>query len=669
MSQKYADIIIDISHEAIDRSFEYIVPEPLSDLVEVGTFVEIPFGRYNTVRTGYVTGLHDEPVFDPTKLKELIGVPGKSLAIEGRLIQLASWMRQTYGGTMINALKTVMPVKEKIRKQAAREELPDYELTKPPVLELSMLQQSLADDFAKDFAAGEANVYLLKGITGSGKTEVYIHCMKQVIAAGGQAIMLIPEIGLTYQNIARLKQHFGDRVAFINSRQSKGEKFRVFEQAKAGEIDVVVGPRSALFTPCKNLQLIVMDEEHDGAYKSDQTPKYHAREVAIKRGELEHAPVILGSATPTMESYTKAKEGAYKLWELPCRAGESELSDVTVVDMRDELHKGNRSILSEKLYEMIGDRLKKKQQIMLFINRRGYHSFISCRECGETVRCPKCDVSLSLHANGTLMCHYCGHTEAKPVACPACKSKMIGGFGTGTEKVEQEVLKEFPQARILRMDKDTTTRKGDHARILNAFLNHKADILIGTQMIVKGHDFANVTLVGIMLADLSLFANDFRSCERTFDLLTQAAGRAGRGEEKGDVLIQTYQPEHYAIAAAAKQDYEGFYEMEMAYRRMLRYPPAYQMFVVLMVSENYDRAVEASENLGRILKDMVGQSRTVSVIGPGDATIGKINNLYRRVIYVKCPDTETLETLRDIADGYTAEEVALLVDVNPIMAY
>ena len=669
MPTTYADIIVDISHEAIDRVFEYKIPEPIAELISVGTFVEFPFGTANKVRTGYVIGIHETPGFDPDKIKEICGVPGKGLAIEGNLIRLAAWIRESYGGTMISALKTVMPVKERVRNRETKKEIETMELEKPPVLTLTEEQQALVDGFTHDFESRDYKTYLLRGITGSGKTEVYIGCIRRVIEEGGQAILLIPEIGLTYQTIARLKQHFGNRVAFINSRQSKGEKYRVFESAKAGELDVVVGPRSALFTPCRNLKLIVIDEEHDGAYKSDQTPKYHAREVAEKRAELEGAALILGSATPTMESYTRAKKGEYKLWELDSRAGEGELSKVTVVDLRDELHRGNRSILSTKLHEMIEERLSKKQQVMLFINRRGYHSFVSCRECGESIKCPRCDVSLTLHANGALMCHYCGHTERSPQKCPKCSSKMIGGFGTGTEKVEQEIKKCFPAAKTLRMDKDTTLRKGDHARILNAFMNKKADILIGTQMIVKGHDFANVTLVGIILADLSLFANDFRSSERTFDLLVQAAGRAGRGELPGDVLIQTYQPEHYAIAAAAGQDYEGFYEMEMAYRRMLRYPPAYQIFAVLMVSEDRELAVRASEELAAGIKAAAGDTRSTTVIGPGDAMIGKINNLYRRVIYVKCEDMNRLQKLREVADTYEAEGVSLAVDVNPLLAY
>ena len=364
-----------------------------------------------------------------------------------------------------------------------------------------------------------------------------------------------------------------------------------------------------------------------------------------------------------------AQLGKYKLWKLMERPDGMEQSTVSVVDLREELKLGNRSIVSKELHDLIEDRLEKKEQIMLFINRRGYNSFVSCRECGEVIKCPKCDVSLSLHANGFMMCHYCGHIERQPKECPSCHSKLIGGFGTGTEKVENEIKRLFPQARTLRMDKDTTMKKGAHGDILSRFMNHKADILIGTQMIVKGHDFENVTLVGIMLADMSLFANDYRAGERTFDLLTQAAGRAGRGEKKGHVLIQTYQPEHYAIVAASKQDYEKFFDMEMSYRSLLKYPPVYNMMVVLIASENYDAAVKASENLYRQISDASREFSGVRVIGPGDATIGRINDIYRRVIYVKAQKEDELSKIRDVADEYSDESVSVLVDVNPVNMY
>lgn len=669
MSQKYADIIIDISHEAIDRTFQYKIPEELADSIEVGLQVSVPFGQGNRLRRGYVIEITKTPSFDVQKMKCVADIPDKALKMEGKLIRLAAWMRDTYGSTMIHALKTVMPVREKIRKTAQKVETPSYRLEKPPVLALNEHQQRLVDAFCGDWNAGIRETYLLRGITGSGKTEVYIGCVKEVIRNGGQAIILIPEIGLTYQNVARFEQHFGGRVALIHSRQSKGEKYREFMRAQNGEVDVVIGPRSALFTPCAHLSLIVIDEEHDMAYKSDQTPKYHARETAIERARLEGASVILGSATPTVESYAFARLGRYRLWELPERPDGMTLSEVSVVDMREEFHMGNRSIVSKELHDLIAGRLEKKEQIMLFINRRGYNSFVSCRECGEVIKCPKCDVSLSLHKNGFMMCHYCGHIEREPKRCPKCGSGMIGGFGTGTEKVEAEIHRLFPQASTLRMDKDTTMRKGAHGEILNQFMRREADILIGTQMIVKGHDFANVTLVGIMLADMSLFANDFRAGERTFDLLTQAAGRAGRGSVPGHVLIQTYQPEHYAIATAAKQDYEEFFDLEMAYRRLLRYPPVYHMMVLLVTSEEEQAAREASEELAAQCRIAAKSYRHVGIIGPSEAGISKINNVYRRVVYVKARDAEVLTELKNKADTYNREGVSVMVDVNPMATY
>ncbi len=669
MSQKYADIIIDISHEAVDRTFQYIIPEELEDSIEVGMQVSVPFGNSSRVRKGYVINITNKPTYDVDKLKAVAGIPEKSLALEGRLIKLAAWMKNKYGSTMINALKTVMPVKEKVRQVATKDVETEYIIERGPVDILSEEQQALVDEFKMDSEAGKLRTYLLHGITGSGKTEVYIECIKTVIGQGNQAIVLVPEIALTYQNVARFKQHFGDRVAVINSKQSKGEKYREFMRATEQSVDVVIGPRSALFAPCKNLGLIIIDEEHDNAYKSEQTPCYHARETAIERGRLEGASVILGSATPTIESYCMAKLGTYKLWQLKNRPQNASLSEVSVVDMREELRLGNRSIISKELHDLIEDRLAKKEQIMLFLNRRGYNTFVSCRECGEVIKCPKCDVSLSKHNNGFMMCHYCGYIEREPKECPKCKSKLIGGFGTGTEKVEEEIKKIFPDAKTLRMDKDTTMKKGAYSKILTDFLNHKADILVGTQMIVKGHDFSNVTLVGVILADMSLFANDYRSGEITFELLTQAAGRAGRSERPGKVLIQTYQPDHYSIMSAAKQDYEGFYEMEMAYRRLLRYPPVYNMMVVLMESEDEKKLHSFSKGAFDELSKLSKIMQSTRVIGPSDATVSRINNVYRRLIYVKSSDETELKQIMDKIEEYNVEDINITLDVNPVKMY
>lgn len=669
MSQKYADIIIDISHEAIDRAFQYKIPDELIDCIEIGTKAQVPFGNGNKLRQGYVIGITDTPSYDEDKIKYIDSVDEKGLQIEGKLIRLAAWMHETYGSTMINALKTVMPVKQSVRAAAKKVVEEEYVVEKPPVLELNTAQQSLVDEFCSDFHAGRRKNYLLRGVTGSGKTEVYIGCIKKVIEDGGQAIVLIPEIGLTYQNVARMKQHFGSRVAVIHSKQSKGEKYQMLMKAGRHEVDVIIGPRSALFTPCDNLKLIIIDEEHDAAYKSDQPPKYHARETAIERARLEGASVILGSATPTIESYALAKLGRYTLWELTDRPCGMRLPDVSVVDMREEFHMGNRGIISQELKELMNECLGRNEQVMLFINRRGYNSFVSCRECGEVIKCPKCEVALSLHNNGFMMCHYCGYIEREPKQCPKCKSKMIGGFGAGTEKVEAEINRLFPEAKTLRMDKDTTGRKGAHAAILNKFKQHKADVLIGTQMIVKGHDFNNVTLVGIILADMSLFANDFRAGERTFDLITQASGRAGRGDKDGNVVIQTYQPEHYAIATAAKQDYEEFFNMEMSYRRLLKYPPVYNMMVLLITSEDKDMAYEASKQLATALKKLGAGMDKLRIIGPGDASISKINDVYRRVIYIKAYGMDNIIKMRQAIDNYNQDGVNISVDVNPMSTY
>ena len=681
MSQKYADIIIDISHEGVDKTFEYKIPDELSDVVQTGSVVNVPFGRWNKVQKGYVIEVKDIPEYDPEKLKEIIEIDEKSIEVEASLIRLAAWMKETYSCTMITALRTVMPVKEKVsaRKPGVdiMESVPEF----APIEELNDQQRAVVDKFCDDYSSGKRDRYLLHGITGSGKTEVYIQLAKKVTDEGRAVIMLIPEIALTFQTVARFRAVFGDRISILNSRLSKGEKFREFERARTGETDIIIGPRSALFTPFERLGLIIIDEEHDNSYKSESTPKYHARETAFKRAEIEGAAVILGSATPSVTSYHMAETGKLTLMSLDKRAAGSSLPSVTIVDMRDELKKGNRSIISGALYEKLSAAFSAGEQAMLFINRRGFNTFVSCRECGEVIKCPRCDVSLSLHGSSTLMCHYCGHTEVMPKACPKCKSKLIGGYGTGTEKVEAEVQRLFPGVKTIRMDKDTTKTKGSHGRIISAFRNHKADCLIGTQMIVKGHDFGNVTVVGAILADLGLFDSDYESSERTFDLLTQAAGRAGRADKKGYTVIQTYQPEHYAIMTAAEQNYEGFYQYETAYRRILRYPPFYRLTEVMVTSGDEDAALRAAEELAAELKKLYMERNdetdkgkisssfkksAVDIIGPAEAVIYKIDDVYRRVIYIKTDDEVLVGEISNylISKLGSYENVGIQVDMR-----
>ena len=497
----------------------------------------------------------------------------------------------------------------------------------------------------------EQGMHLLYGITGSGKTEVYMALMEKVLNEGRQIIVLIPEISLTLQTVSRFYARFGSQIAVMNSRLSAGERYDQYMRAKRGEASIMIGPRSALFTPFDRLGLIIIDEEHESAYQSEIVPRYQAAEVAARRAEMSGALVVLGSATPSVAVYQKAREGMISLHRLTHRARTgSHLPDVKVVDLREEFRMKNRGILSQSLHEAMDACLKRGEQMMLFLNRRGYAGFVSCRSCGYVVKCRHCDVSMTVHHHTLLKCHYCGSEQPMPRVCPSCGSPYIAGFGVGTQKVEEFVQKEFPEARILRMDRDTTSGKDDMGRILQIFSEGGADILIGTQMIVKGHDFANVTLVGILAADLSLFAGDYQSSERTFQLLTQAAGRAGRGDRPGEVIIQTYQPEHYCILTAAAQDYDSFYSQEIRFRQMLHYPPERQMMVMLAEGEHDQQTGQAVQKL----REIAGEAdfEAVEFIGPSRAGIAKAKDLYRYTMYMKHQDIKELMRLRDFLEGY-----------------
>ena len=497
----------------------------------------------------------------------------------------------------------------------------------------------------------EQGMHLLYGITGSGKTEVYMALMEKVLNEGRQIIVLIPEISLTLQTVSRFYARFGSQIAVMNSRLSAGERYDQYMRAKRGEASIMIGPRSALFTPFDKLGLIIIDEEHESAYQSEIVPRYQAAEVAARRAEMSGALVVLGSATPSVAVYQKAREGMIGLHRLTQRARTgSRLPDVKVVDLREEFRMKNRGILSQSLHEAMDACLKRGDQMMLFLNRRGYAGFVSCRSCGYVVKCRHCDVSMTVHHHTLLKCHYCGSEQPMPRVCPSCGSPYIAGFGVGTQKVEEFVQKEFPEARILRMDRDTTSGKDDMGRILQTFSEGGADILIGTQMIVKGHDFANVTLVGILAADLSLFAGDYQSSERTFQLLTQAAGRAGRGDRPGEVIIQTYQPEHYCIQTAAAQDYDSFYSQEIRFRQMLHYPPDRQMMVMLAEGEHDQQTGQAVQKL----REIAGEAdfEAVEFIGPARAGIAKAKDLYRYTMYMKHQDIKELMRLRDFLEGY-----------------
>lgn len=752
----YANVIVDISHEKLDKTFQYSIPDELLCDIRPGVCVDIPFGS-RTI-TGYVIEVTDKPEYDPARTKPLIGIKADSVAVEAKLIALAAWIRRNYGSTMNQALKTVIPVKKqakeqvsrsialKIDKVKARAQLALCEAKKQkakarlfralidaddgarleysfvtgklsvsaatiraleqsgfievitqsgyrnPVEHMSVdtydkvlnaAQQSVVDAIEGDIAAGLRNTYLIKGVTGSGKTEVYMELIAHCIQSGRQAIVLIPEIALTYQTVMRFFARFGNRVSIINSRLSNGERYDQFERAKNGDIDIMIGPRSALFTPFSNLGLIIIDEEHENSYKSESVPRYHAREVAIEYARMSDAIVVLGSATPSVDSYYKAKTGVYRLLELDKRVDDRPLPKCEVVDLRQELREGNRSILSTRLQELMEERLLNGQQTMLFLNRRGKSAFMSCRACGFVVKCPHCDVSLSEHSGGVMVCHYCGYRQPVPKVCPSCGSKYISGFKAGTQKIEAMVAKRFPQARILRMDYDTTRAKDAYEKILQAFSNHEADILIGTQMIVKGHDFSNVTLVGVLAADMSLHVNDFHAAERTFALLTQAAGRAGRGKLPGNVVIQTYDPDHNAIRTAKEQDYEAFYDKEIEYRRLMNYPPVWNMLLVHVTSPDESECSSMAQQVYDIASQMISHTdenqspddrHLIQLIGPADANIAKVNDIYRKVIYMKTSDYAALISIKDVIEQAVKADTAMKhanisFDFNPMSGF
>lgn len=735
MTGRFANIIVDISHEKVDRPFQYRIPDALMGELAVGMAVMIPFGLGNKRIRGYVMEITDRVDYDESKLKSVDSIVKDGISAQGDSIRLAWWIRENYGSTMIAALKTVLPVKKKIRQvvrktivckvdaDAASQKAEEFaakhqrakarlmrELAAQPALPQSLItgklnvtsqtiqalekaglievqtedvyrniyksalpeklfspskggwqkkqlsenQGRIVDSIAADFRAGVRRTYLIHGVTGSGKTEVYMELIERIIAEGRQAVMLIPEIALTYQTLVRFYQRFGDRVSVMNSRLSAGERSDQYERAARGDIDIMIGPRSALFAPFERLGLVIMDEEHEGSYKSESMPRYHAREVAGELCRMKDASLVLGSATPSIETYYRAKKGEIGLFVLKERLAGGQLPKVYVEDLRSELKSGNRSIFSRRLRALIEDRLNKGEQTMLFINRRGYAGFVSCRSCGHVMKCPHCDVSLSEHTDrqrgvSRLVCHYCGYEMPGVTRCPKCGSKYILGFRAGTQQIEELLGREFPAARVLRMDADTTKSKDSYEQILSQFADGEADILVGTQMIVKGHDFARVTLVGVLAADLSLHAGDYRAGERTFQLLTQAAGRAGRSALAGEVVIQTYQPEHYAVVHAASQDYEGFYEEEISYRDLMAYPPAAHMMAVLVLSEEALTGAERARELADQAKRHAADRHPV-LIGPTEALISRISDVYRYVFYVKHRDYQVLTGIKDMLE-------------------
>lgn len=602
-------------------------------------------------------------------------------------IELLHWMKERAGQTIpakqLMEQSGIQPtvLKAVIERGAATEhfaevyrepEAPRLKDTAIPV-ELTEEQRIALEAVKQSANQQKSETFLLHGITGSGKTEVYLRAIKHVLDKGQEAIVLVPEISLTPQMTSRFKERFGPLVAVMHSGLSAGEKYDEWRKIQRGEVKVVVGARSAIFAPFENIGIIILDEEHESTYKQEDTPRYHARDVAIKRAEYYGCPVILGSATPSLESYARASKGVYTLLTLTRRAKDQELPTVTVVDMRDELKNGNRSMFSLPLAEAVRIRLAKGEQTVLFLNKRGFSSFVLCRDCGTVVECPNCDISLTYHrANERLKCHYCGHEERVPLECPQCKSDYIRFFGTGTQKAQEEIAKLFPEARVIRMDVDTTRQKGAHERLLRQFSEGKADILLGTQMIAKGLDFPNITLVGVLAADTTLHLADFRAAEKTFQLMTQVSGRAGRHELPGEVFIQTYSPEHYAIELAKAQHYEPFYHLEMAARRQYGYPPFYFVTLVQFTHEDLLKVADFADKGARFLKGNL--SPDTVIIGPTAAAISRVNNRYRYQCLIKYKKEPKLtETLQQLIKYYRTDWIktglTMTVDVEPVSIY
>ncbi|MDQ0152484.1 primosomal protein N' (replication factor Y) [Moryella indoligenes] len=645
----YADVMIGITHESVDRPFTYAVPEALRAVLVPGMPVRVPFGRGKELRTGYVLALRESPPEGISRIREIAAAAERTVSAEQDLVEMALWMHRHYGCMLNQALKTVLPVKRKVKARSGKELFPGQAGTGKPYT-LTEEQSAALHRFSEDRAAGRSGRYLLFGITGSGKTELYIAMLREVLSEGRQGILLLPEIALSFQIVRRLRAVFGDRVAILHSRLSAGERYEQFRRAAEGEADIMVGPRSAVFAPLRRLGLIIMDEEHDSAYKNDTVPRYETRDVAEKRAELADCPLVLGSATPSVQSWAKAQSGRYTLLRLSRRAVPgAQPAAVRVVDLRQELREGNRSVFSLCLQELIRDRLSRREQTILFMNRRGYSNFVSCRSCGNAIRCPHCDVTLTLHEGERLVCHYCGYTIALPGRCPDCGSPYLAGFGTGTQKLEGITKKLFPAARVLRMDADAASGKHAGRDILSAFAAGEADILIGTQMVVKGHDFPNVTLVGIMAADTELYLSSYDSAERSFQLLVQAAGRAGRGARPGAVVIQTYRPDHYAVRTAAAQDYESFVQEELAYREAGGYPPLCSILTVQLASKDELLLRRAAELFTAICRREAAERRAV-FIGPVNASVYKVHDYFRKLIYMKHSSYDILLDIKNAAE-------------------
>lgn len=730
---KYVGIIVNSEASVLDKVFTYKIPENLADKIDVGFRVKIPFGMGNKTVDGFILYLYEESlnVSNIKSIKEIKQVCDKFAVLRKEDIVLIEKMREKYLCTYLEAIKVIIPTgimkgMDNKTKVAIFVDKPlDDKYNKPPYSTIYKIIETNNGVFSKSevsknfqvsessintmikhgFLLGESVVvnrynireyskydekvlnedqsntlgkiinsdkklFLIHGITGSGKTEIYMSLVSYMLKQQKEAIILVPEISLTPQMVERFKGRFGKDIAVFHSRLSDGERYDEWIRVKDGKVKVAVGARSAAFLPFKRLGVIIIDEEHENSYKSESDPKYNAKEVAEMRGNIDGCKVVLGSATPSFDTYYKCKNGEIELITLKKRADGAALPDVEIVDMRTELENNNKSMFSKNLYNSIKECLERKEQIILFLNRRGYSTFVSCRKCGYVFKCNNCDISLTYHNEGGLLtCHYCGNKQRITNTCPQCKSHYVKYFGVGTEKVEQEIKRIFPEARALRMDFDTTRKKDAYENIYNVFKEQKADILIGTQMIAKGLDFKNVTLVGIIAADLSLNLPDFRSEERTFQLITQVSGRAGRGEKKGKVILQTYSPENPSIRYASLSDYENFYNQEIALRRDMNYPPFSSILCINLSSKNEELLIKNIQNIGVILKNKLTKSDKIDMLGPCPCGISKIKEQYRWQVIFKGDINEKIAMeFKDVVYSSLKEihgDIKVNIDINP----
>jgi primosomal protein N' (replication factor Y) len=726
----YAEIILNSDALEIDKPFTYKVPYELKEEINIGFRVKVPFGQRSKPIEGFVYSLiEDDSVDFNYKVKEILCLCDDEAILTNDDIKMIQFLRKKYLCKFIDAVRLLIPVgimkgsknkKKKvilINKEIDIDELKkeNYiniynfivnnngmytktEVTNNERFSLYSLNKLIEKDILKveeqvvfryntrkyendnnkllneeqehclnTILSDPKQKYLIKGVTGSGKTEVYMRLVQEVLNEGKSAIVLVPEISLTPQMIERFKGRFGEDVALFHSRLSDGERFDEWYRVKKGKAKLAIGARSALFLPLQNLGLIIIDEEHENTYKSEHNPKYHTREVSEFLCEIKNCKLVLGSATPSIESYYKSLKGEYKLIEMHKRVNGNKMPKMQIIDMREELKNKNLSLFSKKLFEEIEITLKNKKQVILFLNRRGYSTFISCRSCGYVFKCPECDVSMTYHKNGYLICHYCGRAEKVSKECPKCNSKYVKFFGAGTERVELEVKKYFPKAQVLRMDVDTTRHKNSHESIYNSFKNGEADILIGTQMVSKGLDFKNVTLVGVLAADMSLNLPDYRASERTYQIITQVAGRAGRGEDEGNVIVQSYTPNHYSLNYAKEEDYEGLFKEEINIRRLMGNPPFGKILLINGSSRFEEKLKRFMYILEGDLKKLIVEDLTI--LGPVPCIITKLKDNYRWQIIIKGNfDDDFSEKVKDtlyLLNKSVYNEIRVSIDINP----